>query len=280
MPPELTPRTFVCADSDLEALPSLREEGVTFDLILTDPPYNLGKDFGNNSDKLSLDQFLDVNRKRAQICSELLAPGGSILWFGIHHYIGFLQVLMYEAGLFYRRMNIWRYENGFSRSQRVPRGEFEPFLWFSKSQRNWTYNADDVRMPYKSTNRLKTPVYYRSSNGQLKPWRPHPSGAMHGDVWEYPTLAGKRFAHERVGHPTQKPEALIRDLIRAFCPKASSGRYGGKILDPFAGTGTVGICAEQLNREGHEIDWYCVEIEPRWVEVSNRRLAAIRAAML
>lgn len=66
------------------------DEGVKFDLICTDPPYNLNKDFGNDSDRLGLDEFLKVTEQRIDLCKELLTPNGSIVWFGIHHYIGFI----------------------------------------------------------------------------------------------------------------------------------------------------------------------------------------------
>ena len=65
-------------------------KGITVDLVLTDPPYNLNKDFGNNSDKLSLDEFLEISKKRIELCRDLLTPTGSLIWFGIHHYIGFI----------------------------------------------------------------------------------------------------------------------------------------------------------------------------------------------
>ena len=124
------------------------EEGIRFDLICTDPPYNLNKDFGNDNDNLELNDFLSITEKRIAVCRDLLNPDGSLVWFGIHHYIGFIQAIMYNAGLFYRRMNIWYYENGFSRSNKSPQTQYEPFLWFSKSQKKWTFNADDVRAPY------------------------------------------------------------------------------------------------------------------------------------
>jgi site-specific DNA-methyltransferase (adenine-specific) len=270
---------FYCADSDNEFFDRLIEEGNRFDLILTDPPYNLNKDFGNDSDSLDLATFLDVNRRRIQKASELLTPDGSLVWFAIHHFVGHLQVIMYETGLNYRRMNIWRYENGFSRSARAPRGEYEPFLWFSKSN-NWTYNADDVRVPYKSAERLKTPVYYKNGKGERKAWTPNAKGSLRGDVWEYPTLAGRRFSKERTPHPTQKPESLIMDLLRAFSPKDAEGKYSCSVLDPFAGSGTLGICAEKLNREGHKLNWICAEIEQRWVDVSERRLGEVRSTLL
>ena len=93
-------------DSDI-ILKDFVEKGLHFDLICTDPPYNLNKDFGNDSDKLELEEFLKVTEDRIGLCKELLNPYGSIIWFGIHHYIGFIQGIMYNAGLFYRRMNIW-----------------------------------------------------------------------------------------------------------------------------------------------------------------------------
>lgn len=261
-------------DSD-ELLQTLFDRGIKFDLILTDPPYNLNKDFGNNSDSLTLSDFLEVNKQRISKCHSLLEPSGSLLWFGIHKYIGFLQVIMYEEGMYYRGMNIWNYDNGFSRSKKVPATTYEPFLWFSNSEKKWVYNADDVRVPYKSSERLKNPVYYKDKNGNRKEWRANPNGALRGDIWQFPTLAGKNFAKERTAHPTQKPESLITELIKAYCPKNNDGKYEGTILDPFHGSGTLGVCCEKLNRQGHKIKWIGIELEKQWVEVANKRLAEI-----
>lgn len=262
---------IIVGDSDI-VLPQLVAEGLEVDLILTDPPYNLNKDFGNESDSLTLPDFLAASKSRIETCRDLLSPSGSLIWFGIHHYIGHLQVLMYEAELNYRRMNIWRYQNGFSRSKRLPSSEYEPFLWFSKSDRNWTYNVDDVRVPYKSTERLRNPVWYKNSRGERVQWRPDPNGAMRGDIWEFPTLAGKNFAAERTEHPTQKPESLFIEIIKAFCPKDSDGRYSGTVLDPFMGSGTTAVACERLNIQGHDIKWIGIELEQRWASIAKSRL--------
>ncbi len=258
-------------DSDI-ILKEFVKKGLKFDLVCTDPPYNLNKDFGNKSDMLELDEFLNITRERLLLCKELLKSDGSILWFGIHHYIGFIQVIMYNIGLHYRRMNIWYYENGFSRTSKSPLTQYEPFLWFSKSKTKWTYNVDDVRVPYKSTERLKNPVYYKGKNGERKIWTPNPNGAMRGDVWSFPTLAGKAYQSERTAHPTQKPESLIMELIKAFCPKNSLGKYEGTILDPFHGSGTLGVCCEKLNKQGHNIKWLGIELESKWCDIANERL--------
>lgn len=262
---------IINSDCD-KILEYLLEKGVKYDLILTDPPYNVGKDFGNKSDMLPLDVFLDEMYKRINLLSKLLTSEGSIVWFGIHDYIGYIQVYMYKIGLKYRRMNIWHYENGFSRSKKEPSTHYEPFLWFSKNDSKWTYNVDEVRVPYKSTKRLKSPIKYKNKNGLEKIWVPSEKGAMRGDVWDFPTLAGKAFAKERTLHPSQKPEALITEIIKAFCPM-ENGKFVGHILDPFHGSGTLGVCCERLNQLGHNIKWTGIEIEKKWCEIAQQRLA-------
>ena len=98
---------------------------------------------------------------------------------------------------------------------------------------------------------------------------------MRGDIWNFPTLAGKRFKEERTDHPTQKPESLIIELIKAFCPMRD-GKFVGKIIDPFHGSGTLGVCCEKLNNEGHNIEWTGIELEKKWCDVANARLNKIK----
>ena len=61
--------------------------------------------------------------------------------------------------------------------------------------------------------------------------------AMRGDVWAFPTLAGKVFKDERTEQPTQKPEYLITEIIKAYCSKSDTGFYEVRILDSFHGSG-------------------------------------------
>ena len=267
------PYGLICGDCD-KVVDELIKKGIKYDLILTDPPYNINKDFGNKSDCLSLDDFVATTKKRIKKLKLLLTPTGSIIWFGIHNYICYVQVAMYEAGLNYRRMNIWHYENGFSRSKKEPATHYEPFLWFSNDSKKWTYNVDYVRVPYKSKERLKNAINYTAADGTKKVWTPNPNGSMRGDIWDFPTLAGKRFENEKTEHPTQKPEALITEIIRAFCPM-ENGMYCGSILDPFHGSGTLGVCCEKLNREGSNILWTGIELEEKWCSIAKERLEKI-----
>lgn len=267
----------VINDNSDRFLDELIEKNIKYDLILTDPPYNINKDFGNNSDCLSLEDFISVTQDRIKKMKQLLTPNGSIIWFGIHDYICYVQIAMYDAGLYYRRMNIWHYENGFSRSKKEPATHYEPFLWFSNNDKKWTYNVDAVRIPYKSTERLKSAVNYKDAKGNTKTWTPNPQGAMRGDIWDFPTLSGRRFEKERTEHPTQKPESLITEIIKAFCPMRD-GRYNGSILDPFHGSGTLGVCCEKLNAVyGNQILWTGIEIEKRWCDIAQERINNARS---
>ena len=51
--------------------------------------------------------------------------------------------------------------------------------------------------------------------------------------------------------------------------------FSGSILDPFSGAGTLGVCCEKLNKTGHNIQWTCIEIEKKWCDIANKRLAEI-----
>ena len=267
------PYGLICGDCD-KVVDELITKGVKYDLILTDPPYNINKDFGNKSDCLSIDEFVATTKERIRKLKSLLTPTGSIIWFGIHDYICYVQLAMYEAGLNYRRMNIWHYENGFSRSKKEPATHYEPFLWFSNDSQKWTYNVDAVRVPYKSKDRLKNAINYTAADGTKKAWIPNPNGSMRGDIWDFPTLAGKRFEKEKTEHPTQKPEALITEIIKAFCPM-ENGKYCGSILDPFHGSGTLGVCCEKLNKSGSNILWTGIELEEKWCSIAKERLEKI-----
>lgn len=254
---------------NINYLHQMIDEGISFNLILTDPPYNIGKDFGNDTDKQQLDIFVNHIDQRIKLFEKLLSPNGSVIWFCTHRFVGDIQVVMRKY-LEQRRLMIWHYENGMSRQVKEPVTEYEPFWWFSKSN-NFIYNTEDVRVPYK-TDRVKNPVYKLDSQGNKVAWHPNPKGRKRGDVWKCPVLAGKLFEDERTGHPTQKPISLWTDLIKAFCPKNSKGQYNGRILDPYHGSGTTGACCEQLNRvHNHSIKWIGCELEEKWSKISHDR---------
>lgn len=236
----------------LELFPKIPDNSV--DLIIIDPPYNLNKDFGNNSDKWDkVEDWFNWSKLWLQESKRVLKPSGSIFVYGIHKYIGYIQCYLYELELVYGRMIIWHYENGWSKYKNSPASTYEPLLWFTKTKK---YTFLPIREPYKSQDRLK---YKINKNG--KSWSPNPEGKMGGDIWDIPTLSGKRFANEKVAHPTQKPLFLCDRIVKHF------SKEGDLVLVPFAGSGSELVSAKRNNR-----DYIGFELNDEYIKITEKRL--------
>jgi len=231
-------------------------ENNSVDLIIADPPYNLKKNFGNKSDHWdSVEEWVDWSKQWIDESIRILKPTGNIFIYGIHHYLCYLHCYLYEKGMHYRRQIIWHYENGFS-GYKTLNAFYEPILWFSKSD-DFTFH--EIREPYKSTERLKNKI---TKNGKV--WNPHPDGRLAGDVWSFPTLAGKRFENEKVDHPTQKPLILCDRLIKYF------SNPNDTVFIPFAGSGSECVSAKNNGR-----NYIGAEINAKFIEIANKRLTDI-----
>ena len=231
-------------------------------LIIADPPYNLGKTFGDWKESGNLDEWLPWCKTWLKECVRILNDDGSIFVYGIHHYLCYIQCELYEQGLCYRRQIIWNYENGWAGySQRTLAAHYEPILWFSKSDK-YTYHP--IREPYKSQDRLKHAI---TKNGKI--WKPNPDGRLAGDVWKFPTLAGKRFRDEKVNHPTQKPLSLTMRIVKHY------SNEGDLVVIPFSGSGTECVAAAVLGRR-----FWAAEISQKYIEISDLRLEEIRQKLL
>jgi site-specific DNA-methyltransferase (adenine-specific) len=139
---------------------------------------------------------------------------------------------------------IWYYRNKANLGNDWGRSH-ESILHFRKSKQ-FTMNTDEIRVPY-SKHTLKYPEHPQAETSQYgkgtkKPnvWKPHPLGAKPKDVIEIPTTCNGM--EEKTKHPTQKPEELLRKIILA------SSKEGDIVLDPFSGSGTTLVVAEQLGR--------------------------------
>lgn len=228
-------------------------------LVIADPPYNLGKDFGGWQEWRDVDKWLPWCKVWLGESLRILSPGGNIFVYGIHHYLCYLQVAMYELGLTYRRQIIWHYENGFAGYTKTLAAHYEPILWFSKGD---GFICHPIREPYKSTERLKHPI---TKNGKV--WTPNPEGKLAGDVWSFPTLAGRRFRDEKVSHPTQKPLALTHRIVRHF------SNEGDLVVVPFGGSGTECVSAAMNGRR-----FWAAEINSDYVAIANKRLEEAQQA--
>ena len=237
-----------------DALEFLKEVPDRFaELIIADPPYNIGKDFGINKNFNEVGVWREWCRHWLAECYRILTDEGSLFVYGIHKYICYVQVDLMEMGMEYGRLFIWHYENGFAGYTKKPAAHYEPLLWMTKSK-NFIYHP--IREPYKSQERLKHKI---TKNGKI--WKPHPDGRLAGDVWQFPTLAGRRFASEKVAHPTQKPLSLTLRLVNHFSNERDT------ILIPFVGSGTECVAAKMLGR-----DYLGFELNPGYIALAEGRL--------
>jgi site-specific DNA-methyltransferase (adenine-specific) len=140
---------------------------------------------------------------------------------------------------------IWYYRNKANLGNDWGRSH-ESILHLRKSKKI-TMNTDDIRVAY-SEHTLKYPVHPQAETSQYgkgtkknQLWEPHPLGAKPKDVIEIPTTCNGMG--EKTKHPTQKPEELLRKIILA------SSNPGDIVLDPFSGSGTTLVAAEQLDRK-------------------------------
>lgn len=231
---------FICADA-AEAMSGLPDACV--DLIVADPPYNLGKNYGNNLDAKEWSEYEQFTKTWLAQAVRILKPTGSIYTFmGVRFVSHLFLILETDLKLQFNGWITWHYTQGMGRKTGFS-SRHEDILYFTRSDR-YTFNLDDIRIPQK---------YYRERNNM--------SGANPGDVWEFSHV---HYSNpEREAHPTQKPEALLERIIRA------SSNRGDLVLDPFVGSGTTCKVAKALDR-----NWIGIDINPDYIAMSKARLAA------
>ncbi len=232
--------TAICGDA-IEELKKLPDKSVQ--LVVTDPPYNLNKDYGNNNDKLKFNEYLDFSRKWLSEAKRVLKDNGTIYVFMGVRYISYIYtILEQELNMSFNSWITWFYTQGIGKTKGFsPR--HDDILMFTKHPKNFIFNLDDVRVPQK---------FYRSVNNMR--------GANPGNVWEFSHV---HYCNKnRQEHPTQKPEGLYERIILA------SSNIGDVILDPFVGSGTALRVCQQTNRIGIGID-----INPEYVAMTEERLS-------
>jgi len=162
------------------------------------------------------------------------------------------------------RWIVWNYKNKANLGKDWGRSH-ESILLFRKSKA-FTFNIDPVRIPY-SKHTLKYPDHPQAltsqyGNGKQHVWKPNPNGAKPQDVLEIPTTCNGM--HEKTPHPTQKPEELLRKIILA------SSNSGDTVLDPFLGSGTTTVTAEQLKRK-----WLGCDIKKEYLDWAVKRIELV-----
>lgn len=258
-------------------------EDKSADIILIDPPYNIGKDFGNDSDKQTLENYLLWSDSWIKESLRILKDDGTMYIYGFSEILAHIFVRI-ELN---KRWLVWHYKNKNSAHESDWQRSHESIIVGWKT--NKIFNIDDIRVPYSKTY-LKNAVgkKRKSTKGRFGNketiYKAHEAGAKPRDVIEIPALAGGAGANERYGlcktcnkifknsdtdihtfhdiiiHPTQKPMNLTYQLLKAAIKKDASNL----IVVPFAGTGSELIVCKDLN-----LDFIAFEINPDYIQMIN-----------
>lgn len=249
----------------IEGMKLIKDSSV--DIIICDPPYNIGKDFGNNSDKQKMDDYLVWCDLWIEQCFRILKPTGTMYIYGFSEILAFIRTrITYKV-----RWIIWHYTN-----KTVPRLNFwqrshESILCCYKGKPN--FNRDDVREPYTKTflknaaGKTRKATKGRFSKGDKETtYKAHKNGALPRDVIKISALAGGAGKKERVNHPTQKPLELCLKLLNASMLKEEDNL----IVVPFGGSGSECVASKMLN-----LDFIGFEINEEYVALCGDRLEKV-----
>jgi len=244
----------------LRVLPTLEAESAQ--IVIADPPYNIGKDFGNDSDKQPMDEYLVWCEQWIKECLRVLKPNGTMFIYGFSEILALiLSRVPHDVN---RRWVVWHYTNKTVPSLNFWQRSHESIIVLWKSDK--VFHRDDVREAYTeeylngSAGKERTDTKGRFGNKKTT-YTAHANGALPRDVIKIPALAGGAGMNERVDHPTQKPLALCEKLLR------SCKQEEGYVLVPFAGSGSECVAAQKLG-----LPFVGIELNPEYITLIQTRL--------
>ncbi len=239
-------------------------------LIITSPPYNLGKEYEN---EVSIEKYLAFQEKIIHKLHRILHPEGSLCW-QVGNYVNKGEVFpldIYYYPIFksqgYRLRNrlIWHFGHGLHTKKRFS-GRYETLLWFTKSD-SYTFNLDPVRVPSKYPGKR----HYKGPN-KGKP-SGNPKGKNPSDVWQkiceeweegFWDIPNVKSNHpEKTIHPCQFPVELVERCVLALTNEDDA------VFDPYAGVGSALIAAVKHGRKA-----FGSEQEASYVTIAQERISS------
>lgn len=215
----------------------------SIDLLFADPPFNIGYQYDQHKDRMPAAVYESFTAGWVCAAAALLKPTGT-LWIAINdENVAMAHQKAHLAGLTLRNWIIWYYTFGTHQRKKFGRSKTH-LLYFVKSPKEFTFNADAVRVP--------------SKRQKIGDKRADPRGRVPPDVWKMSRLCGT--FKERTGHPCQMPEKVLDRII------LSTSNPGDLVADPFAGSGTTLAVAVKHGRRaiGCELSkGYCMMIKRR-----------------
>lgn len=230
----------------------------TIDLIFADPPYNIGKDFGNNKDKWdSTEEYVNWCKLWIDECFRVLKDTGTFYFMTATQYMPYLDVYVSENYNVLSRI-VWSYDSSGVQSKKMFGSLYEPILMCTKNKNSkYTFNYNDIMIEAKTGSQRKL-IDYRK-----KVPAPYNTKKVPGNVWNFNRVRFKMDEYEN--HPTQKPESLLERIVLA------SSNKDDIVLDPFSGTFTTSSVAIKNGRKavGIELNDEYYKIGIRRTGISN-----------
>lgn len=214
----------------------------TVKLVVTSPPYNIGKPYGKYKDKIALNDWEELINEVTKEVHRILTPDGSFFLnlspvpFGSDKeilplpFVGYQ--IMKDNGFYLRNMITWTFNNMQNCVNRLS-GRYENILWGVKDINNYVFNLDEIRIPYITKNDK------RLDGGK---------GRNPTDVWYFDRVNNMTKKKLNLTHPTVYPLDMIMRILKM------SSNPGDTILDPFVGSGTSLVAAKILDRNGIGIE--------------------------
>lgn len=240
-------------DSSLDRISKIPSKSI--DLIVTDPPYTIKKDFGAGTVNIEDLDFSNWCETWISECRRILKNNGSI-YICINWEASSIIESIIKKHFIIRNRITWKRDKGRG-AKRNWKNNMED-IWFATVSDDYTFNLEDVMVE-------KTVIApYVDDKGKPKDWiekdgqkirYTHPS-----NIWTDLTVPFWSMP-ENTEHPTQKPEKLIERIILA------SSNINDLVFDPFMGSGTTAVVAKKLDR--HYLGF---EIEKRFYILAQKRL--------
>lgn len=251
-------------------------------LIITSPPYNIGKEYETVT---SLNEYLNHLKPIIKELVRVLSDDGSICW-EVGNYIDpktsevfpldiYFYSLFKEMGLQLRNRIIWHFGHGLQCEKRFS-GRYETILWFTKSNQ-YIFNLDDVRIPSKYPGKR---AYKGANKGKLSG---NPKGKNPEDlwkatidrlyddwdckIWDIPNVKSQH--PEKTIHPCQFPVELVERCVLAL------SNENDIVYDPFAGVGSSLIAALKNGRQA-----YGTELMQEYVDIGLERIEKLSQDIL
>ena len=234
------------------------------DLAVIDPPYSLKKgDWDTFSNEAA---FFNFTFRWIDALIPKLNNGAGIYIFNTPYNSAFILNHLVKRGMTFQNWLTWDKRDGFCYTKKRFIPNQETILFFSKGNPR-TFNADNVRVKYDSTERMAHAKKKGILNKDGSRWFPNEKGKLCGDVWHITSERHKNKINGKtvkMGHVTPKPLEMIERIITA------SSKPGDIVFDCFAGSGTTAIAAKILNRK-----FLCADNCREFVELANKRLSLI-----